>query len=387
MLGRPLRPTAKLLPGDGRAHNRALVLQHLFHSGPTTRSALADATGLTRVTVADLVKGLIGEGLVEELGAQPEGRVGKPAARVRLRGEGFHIVAMDLTDDHRIHGAVLDLTGTVFARRSADTTGLRGEGALAAVRDLARDLVASASAPVLGVGVGAPGVVDPGGTVVEAPNRGWYDLPLAEHLSTELGLAVHVGNDADVAVLGELAYGGGGPDHLMVLLVGQGVGAGIVAGGALVRGHEYAAGEIGHLTVVDDRDDGDPDDPLTLGPAGPCACGRSGCLETILSLPALRARVEGLDDDRRAQALAAVGRRVGIALAPVVAALNLAEVVVIGRTHLFDGPFVEAALETIRTRTMPVSTAGLTVRTTALGEDSALLGAVGLVLSQQLGFS
>src|SRR5690606_5910051 len=133
MVGRQLRPTAKLLPGDGRAHNRALVLQHLFHSGPTTRSTLAEATGLTRVTVADLVKSLIAEDLVEELGAQPEGRVGKPAARVRLRAEGFNIVAMDLTDDDHIHGAVLDLTGTVFARRAAHTGGLRGQDAVDAV--------------------------------------------------------------------------------------------------------------------------------------------------------------------------------------------------------------------------------------------------------------
>lgn len=386
MVGRQLRPTAKLLPGDGRAHNRALVLQHLFHSGPTTRSTLAEATGLTRVTVADLVKSLMAEDLVEELGAQPEGRVGKPAARVRLRAEGFNIVAMDLTDDDHIHGAVLDLTGTVFARRAAHTGGLRGQDAVDAVRDLARELVAAATAPVLGVGVGSPGVVDPAGTVVEAPNRGWERLPLAAHLSAALSLRVHVGNDADVAVLGELAYGGAGPDHVMAVRIGQGVGAGIVAGGALVRGRDFAAGEVGHLTVVDERD-ADAPAPHSLGPPLPCACGRSGCLETILSVPALRARVEGLGAAERDAALEAVGRRVGIALAPVAAALDLAEIVLIGRSELIGEPLVSAVLETIRRRTMPASSAGLTVRTTTLGEDSALLGAVGLVLSQELGFS
>lgn len=389
MVGRPLRPTAKLLPGDGRAHNRALVLAHLFHSGAATRSVLAETTGLTRVTVADLVKSLVAEDLVEELGAQPEGRVGKPAARVRLRSEGFNIVAMDLTDDDHIHGAVLDLTGAVFARRAAHTGGLRGQDAVDAVRDLARDLVAAAESPVLGVGVGSPGVVDPAGTVVEAPNRGWSRMPLAGRLRAALSLPVHVGNDADVAVLGELAYGGAGPDHVMALRIGQGVGAGIVAGGALIRGRGFSAGEVGHLTVVDERDgdSGDSHDPYRLGPPLPCACGRTGCLETILSAPAWRERVERLGEAERAAALEAVGRRVGIALAPVVAALDLAEIVLIGRTELVGDALASAVLESIRRRTMPATGAGLTVRTTVLGEDSALLGAVGLVLSQQLGFS
>ncbi|MCM3660262.1 ROK family transcriptional regulator [Georgenia satyanarayanai] len=386
MVGRLLRPTAKLLPKDSRAHNRSLVLQHLFHSGPTTRTRLADASGLTRVTVADLVKDLLAAGLVEELEAEPRGRVGKPATRVRLRVEQFHIAVLDLTGGDEVHGAVVDLSGAVITRRVSHTAGLRGADALDAVQRLAGELVADAAMPVLGVGVGSPGVIDASGTVVDAPNRGWTGVPLSARLGSVLGLPVHVANDADVAVLGELAYGGAGPLDVMALHVGQGVGAGVVTNGHLVRGSNFAAGEVGHLTVVDERD-GDIHDPYRLGPPLPCACGRTGCLETILSLPALRARVEGLDEAGRSEALAAVGRRLGIALAPVVAALNVGEIVLIGRTDLLGGPLAEGMLTMVRHRTMPVTSAGLTVRTTSLGEDSVLLGAAGLVLSEELGFS
>jgi predicted NBD/HSP70 family sugar kinase len=381
---RLLRPTSKVLPEHARAHNRSMVLQHLFHFGPHSRAELARATGLTRVTVSDLVGALLSEGLVTELGLRAEGKVGKPGTPVGLREDAFQIVAVDLADDERMHGAVLDLSGAVRERRSAATEGRTGAAAVEALLALCRDLVAAASHPVLGVGVGSPGVIDPAGTVVQAPNRGWFDVPLAAQLEAGLGVPVHVANDANTAALGEFTYGGASGGGLLVLTVGEGVGSGIVLDGALVQGHEHAAGELGHVTAVDERDD---IDGAPLGRPLPCACGRSGCLETVLSVPALRRRVEGLDADAAAAALASVGRRLGIVLAPVVSALNLSEVVVSGPRELLDGPLREAALAAIRERTMPVISSDLDLRMTSLGEDGALSGAAVLVLSGQLGVS
>ncbi|WP_204263641.1 ROK family protein [Geodermatophilus normandii] len=379
---RPLRPTNKVLPEHARAHHRSMVLQHLFHSGPRSRADLARATGLTRVTVSDLVSSLLAEGLVSELGVRAEARVGKPATLVGLRTDAFSIVAVDLADDERMHGAVLELSGTVLERRSALVQGLTGEAAVAALLDLCRDLVAASPLPVLGVGVGSPGVITPVGCVVQAPNRGWYDLPLAASLSTELGLPVHVANDANTAALGEFTYGDASGGGLMVLTVGGGVGAGIVLDGALVHGDSHAAGEIGHVTAVDERDDVDG---APLGRPAPCACGRTGCLETVLSVPSIRRRVEGLAPGDAAAALAQVGRRLGIVLAPVVSALNLPEVVLRGPRELLDGPLREAALAALRERTMPVISGTVQLRMTSLGEDGALSGAAVLVLSGQLG--
>ncbi|GAB3320235.1 ROK family transcriptional regulator [Geodermatophilus aquaeductus] len=379
---RPLRPTSKVLPEHARAHHRSMVLQHLFHSGPRSRADLARATGLTRVTVSDLVSSLLAEGLVSELGVRAEARVGKPATLVGLRTDAFSIVAVDLADDERMHGAVLELSGTVLERRSALVQGLTGEAAVAALLDLCRDLVAASPLPVLGVGVGSPGVITPDGCVVQAPNRGWYDLPLAATLTAELARPVHVANDANTAALGEFTYGEASGGGLMVLTVGGGVGAGIVLDGALVHGDSHAAGEIGHVTAVDERDDVDG---APLGRPAPCACGRTGCLETVLSVPAIRRRVEGLAPGDAAVALAQVGRRLGIVLAPVVSALNLPEVVLRGPRELLDGPLREAALAALRERTMPVISGTVQLRMTSLGEDGALSGAAVLVLSGQLG--
>ncbi|MCR6491498.1 ROK family transcriptional regulator [Cellulomonas sp. P24] len=289
-LGRVLRPMVKVLPEHARAHNRSMVLQHLFHAGPTSRADLARSTGLTRVTVSDLVAELIAEGLVEELGLRTEARVGKPATLVGMRTEDYQIVAIDLADDAWIRGAVMSLVGGVVVRRAARLDGRAGEAALDLLAELAKELLAAATRPVIGIGIGSPGVIDRDGVVIEAPNRDWYDVPLASILTSRLGVPVHVGNDANTRALGEYTYGGASGDGLLVLTVGQGVGAGIVVDGMLLTGHANAAGEVGHLTVVDERDH------QVGGPAPlQCACGRwgvprDGALGTRPASPGRRTR-------------------------------------------------------------------------------------------------
>ena len=370
---RTLRPTTKVLPEHARRHNRALVLQSLFHSGPSSRADLARETGLTRVTVSDLIGDLLSEGLVEELGVRPEARVGKPATLVGLRPDAAHILALDLSDEANFVGAVFDLTGTVLHRHSRPLRGSTGEAAYSVVVELTRALVALADRPILGVGVGSPGVVDDDGVVVQAPNLAWEKLPLAARLSVDLDQPVYVANDANAAALAEHTYGGAGGSGLMIVRVGKGLGAGLLLDGALHRGHHSAAGEIGHV-VIDHRGD-------------PCACGRRGCLETLLAAPALRARLTGLDRPARQRALAAVGRRFAAALAPVVSALDLREVVLSGPTDLLAGALQDAALAELRKRTMPVVGDDLDLRMATLGEDVVLAGAAVLVLSGQLGVS
>jgi predicted NBD/HSP70 family sugar kinase len=371
-LGARLRATSKVLPEHARAHNRSLVLQPLFHEGPTSRADLARATSLTRVTISDLVSVLITEGLVEELGTRPGQRVGKPAILVGLRTDAYQIVAVDLTEHGHMRGAVLSLTGEMMVRRQLDIDGRTGDELVDLLTRFVRRLVAAAIHPVIGVGVGSPGIIDLDGRVVEAPNRGWYDVPLAAILGERLGLPVHVANDANTAALGEFTYGGGG-GSMLVVTVGAGVGAGVVVDGVRVHGQGDAAGEIGHVTVVDDGDQ--------------CACGRAGCLETVLSVPALRRAVADKSTEDSDAALASAGRVLGVTLAPVVSALNLMEVLLSGPRDLLDGPLREAALDTIRQRTMPAINSGLQLRMAALDEDVVLAGAAVLVLSAQLGVS
>ena len=276
---RPARAGAKVLPEDVRRHNRALVLQTLFDSGPASRADLARSTGLTRVTVSDLVGELLAEDLVTELGARPGTRVGKPATLVGLRHDACQVVAVDLSEPTRFHGAVADLAGEIGVRAELDLAGRRGPDAVALVEELCRGLVAEAHRPVLGIGVASPGLVDDDGVVLQAPNLGWSALPLARLLGERLDQPVHVANDANTAVMGEYTFGRSASHALMLVRVGRGVGAGLVLDGQLLAGQHLAAGEIGHL-VVDEKGAG-------------CACGRTGCLETVLSVPALRAQLEG----------------------------------------------------------------------------------------------
>ena len=370
-VGRPLRPTGKRRQEDARRHHRALLLQFLFSSGPASRADLARATGLTKVTASDLVAELMGDGLVEELGAPSGSRVGKPPTLVGLVSDAMHIVAVDLSTDDEMTGAVINLAGEVQARHQVAVGGHKGDDAVDLVHQLVGHLVAVARRPILGIGVGSPGVVDAAGTIVDAPNLGWKDTALAQSLRAAYGVPVFVANDANTAVLGEHTYGNAGEGGLMVLRIGTGVGAGLVLEGALLHGHRAAAGEIGHVVV-------DPDGDL-------CACSRRGCLETLVAVPALRRRLAEHDGDP--QALAEVGERLGAALAPVVGTLNLHELVLSGPIQLLDGPLLEATDRVIRERTMPVTGDELVVRTSRLGDDAVLVGAAVLVLAGELGVS
>ncbi|MEO5920081.1 MAG: ROK family transcriptional regulator [Pseudolysinimonas sp.] len=377
--GRILRPSAKSLPEHSRSHNRALVLQTLYRSGTISRADLARATGLTRVTISDLVAQLIVDDLVVELGqrtpsSEHGARPGKPATLLDINRTGFQILGLDLSDHAVLRGSVLDLDGHILERREVDLENASGQSVVDKVVALTAELVAAASVPILGIGVGSPGVVDLGGTVISAPNLGWSDLPLQALLEQATGLPVIVANDANAAVLAEHSFGGALSDTMLVK-IGHGVGAGLLLGGTPLFGNRFAAGEIGHVMVGTDGGE-------------LCACGKVGCLETWLAIPRLTAKLEATDDPaEREHILRLAGERLGIALAPVVGALDLAELVLSGPAELLDGPLTEAALDTLRNRTMAEFHGDLTVRMTALGQDIVMRGAAAMVLSGQLGVS
>lgn len=369
---RTRRPGAKILPEHARAHNRALVLQSLFHGGAMSRADLARETALTRVTISDLVSELIADGFVAERGVREAAGPGKPAILIDLARDGHRIVGLDLSGSATFTGAVLTLDGEIVARHDVAVPADRRD-ILAAVIGLARTLVADAHAPVLGIGVGTPGVVDDAGVVLAAPGLGWDHLELGTILGEAIGVPVLVANDANAAVLAEHTFGGAGDDIILVK-VGRGVGAGLLTGGAPLRGARSAAGEIGHVTVGTDG-----------GPA--CACGKIGCLEAWLSIPSLSSRLDAADAPDRDGLLRDAGERLGIALAPIVGALDLSEIILSGPSELLDGTLASAAAETVRTRTLATFHDELQVRMTEQGQDIVLRGAAVMVLSARLGVS
>jgi len=372
--GRALRPSSKVLPEHARGHNRSLVLQTLYRAGQQSRADIARETGLTRVTVSDLVAELIVEGLVVEMGQREDARPGKPATLLELNALAFQIIGIDLSEFAIFRGAVLDLRGRVISRVEVPLESSRGADATAKVAALVQSLVSAATLPILGVGVGSPGIVNLEGVVLTAPNLGWAGEPLQQTLADRFGLPVLVINDANAAALAEHSFGGADSDMILIK-VGHGVGAGLLLDGSPFFGGRSAAGEIGHVVVGTDG-------------GAACVCGKHGCLETWLATPRLDAAIASAESsEEKITILREAGQRLGIALAPVVGALDLAEVVLSGPTELLDGPLAEAVIETLRARTMAEFHGDLTLRMTTLGEDIVMRGAAVMVLSGQLGVS
>lgn len=363
-----LRVDAKAGHRDTRATNRRLVLQSLFRSEGRSRADLARQTGLTPATVSDLVAGLLDEGLAEVLGRGPA-KVGKPSTLLKLNERSRSIVAVDLSDSSILRAAVMDLAGEVLHRVHREFRGVTGENAVVVTEQAIAEAISVAPGPLLGVGVGTPGIVTPGGVVVEAHIPGWVDLDLAQRLSDTFGLPVRISNDANAAALAEFSSGDTTRQNLMVVKIGSGVGAGLVINGQQYFGERFAAGEIGHIAV---RDDG----PL-------CRCGNRGCLEAFVSVPLLRAALEAGEDPERV--VAAAGQILGLALAGPVSALDIHHVVVAETGLPLQDELCRAALASLRARILPVLGRSVNLRPSNLGSDLILLGVSALVLSQELG--
>lgn len=376
---RPFNRATPSLPTHARDYNRAAVLQRVFRQGPMSRADLAREIGLTKVTVSALVADLLDEGLLAETGQDVRpGKPGKRPTMLVLCEDRRRIVAVDLTRDGRLAGAIMTLTGERIERRQRTEPLALGDEGVEELAQFCADLIADAEVPVIGVGVSSPGVVTADGTIIRAPKRGWHNLPLQDMLAARLGLPVTVANDANCASLGEFAFGETRGDVVLSVLVGDGMGAGLSISGSLVLGSASAAGEIAHVTATREPDD-------VLGDPLLCACGRFGCLETLLSESELRRALAGREPASRAAYLTAVGTRLGRVLAPCVALLDLSDIVVSGPADLFEGPLIDAATTAIGDNVWSGMNTIPAVGLSQLDDRAPLIGASVLVLSNVLG--
>lgn len=128
---------------------------------------------------------------------------------------------------------------------------------------------------VVGIGMGAPGMIDSkAGTVIYSNNLRWKDFALGSSVEQRTGLSVKIANDANVAALGEVKFGAAkGLEDVVMLTLGTGVGGGIISGGRLIEGNKSVGAELGHMVIVGDGE--------------LCSCGRRGCLEAYASATAL----------------------------------------------------------------------------------------------------
>lgn len=178
-----------------------------------------------------------------------------------------------------IKGGIVHKDGTIVKDGKVPTeSDLGAEKVAENIAALVKDLLVQTGidkSEVVGIGMGAPGMIDSKtGTVIYSNNLHWKDFALGGNVEKRTGLPVKIANDANVAALGEVKFGAAkGREHVIMLTLGTGVGGGIIADGRLIEGNKSVGAELGHMIIVGDGE--------------LCSCGRRGCLEAYASATAL----------------------------------------------------------------------------------------------------
>ena len=390
-------------PSDEVLDALALILAEV-RSDSRSRSELVARTGLTRGIVAQRVGELLEIGLVveDEVGPSTGGR---PPRRVAFRGDVGHLLVADLGATS-IDVALTDLDGRILGHRDEPADVAAGpEACLARIEQLFGELtVATHDLPgqLWGVGIGVPGPVEfRSGRPVSPPIMpGWDGYPVRERFAARYGAPVWVDNDVNILALGEWRSGIAiGHDNVVVVKIGTGIGAGIISNGRIHRGAQGAAGDVGHIQVLD-------------AASVVCRCGNVSCLEALAGGAALardgeaaalegrsarlrialeqRGRVTAEDVARAASLgdpvaiglLQSAGHRVGLMLASVVNFFNPSLIVVGGGVAQSGDQLLASIRETVYRRSLPLATRDLVVHRSSLGALAGVIGASTMVLEQ-----
>jgi predicted NBD/HSP70 family sugar kinase len=237
------------------------------------------------------------------------------------------------------------------------------------------------------VGIGLAGVVDfAHGIVRQNPFFGWRDIPLRDLVQARVRVPVYIDNDVNTLTLSEKWLTTGQPkENYIVVTVGRGVGMGIVINGQIYRGQYGGAGEFGHMVV-------DPNGPK-------CDCGKTGCLESLVSEQALVATaqrevdqgISDLDDliqratDRHAGAIEVFNRAgavLGRQLANLVNLFDPQLIIISGEGVRMGDLFFSAVRRGFKDCVMPGLSEDTEIRINSWGDDIWALGAASLVIAE-----
>jgi len=385
------RLLAKATRQHTKDHNSQLILRTIYDYDAISRAELARLTRLTRTTVSEVVANLIERELVEEVGHGISSG-GRQPILLRVIDDSRHLIGINLVHGE-LSGATINLRGAIRQRACRALQRNDAESVLGLIYEIIDELVASASSPLLGIGISTPGLMDVSAEVVRrAVNFGWQDLHLKALIQSRYRLPVYMGNLAHMAALAEYTFGGGqNRENLVVIHVGQGIGAGIILQGKLFHGDAYGAGELGHAVVVEN--------------GRLCNCGNYGCLETVADSRAIvrraqqlarAAEVEAIDFDQvlRAfqngdpavgQIIEEVGRYLGIAVAQLVSILNIERIVITGPVARFGQPLRDIIAREMLKRSLLTLAQTTEVAVVEEQPDMILLGIAGLLLNHELG--
>lgn len=331
--------------GTPREINQSILLNLIRELQPISRAELARRMRIARGMVSSLVDDLLADGLIRE-GETARARRGRRPMMLYVRARDRFVVAVDVRF-RRTTVMLSDLEGSEIAKEVFPTE-LDPERLVTELAErIDGRLKTSGITECEGIGLVVPGMVDRrSGLVLNSPPLGWRNVPLREMLARATGLPVLIENNAVAGALAQIwlrPAGEAAPENFVFVAVSDGVGAGIVMGGEVVRGPGQAAGEFGHV-------------PLSLdGPR--CMCGLQGCWEAYTSNIATRARYLGLEasmpenrdvlretgfkmgdlvararggDAMATHALQETGRYLGIGLGGIITALGPARVLIGG---------------------------------------------------------
>lgn len=255
--------------------NRTLVLNLLRKEGICSRAQLAKLSQLKQATITNMMNDFIHWGLVKEVGFLT-GDMGRRSIGVSINNDDFGVLAVRIARKNYSVG-IFDLSGnSVIVNRKRIAPSQSPETTVEKIiNDGTRLMAQCQNRRIIAVGIALPGPYSTktGRIEIMTGVTGWNKIPVQELFETNFHLPVFIEQDANAAALAQ--YWNSNSDEklqnkmLIYIAIGQGVGAGIISNGEIIRGAEGIAGEIGHTCVNFN------------GPR--CACGNRGCLENYCS--------------------------------------------------------------------------------------------------------
>ena len=372
---------------NGATAGAGAMLQAIRDTESTTRADLVAWTGLARSTVAQRIDALLAHGLVVPVGENAS-TGGRPPQAFAFNARAGVILAADLGATH-CRLAVTDLRARVIAEESHDIAIADGPDAvLSWLEDAFRALLEGGGwsvAHVRGVGVGVPGPVEfATGTPVAPPIMpGWDGYPVARRLADHFDAPTLVDNDVNIMALGEHWTACRESAHMLFVKVGTGIGCGIITDGRIHRGALGAAGDIGHIHVLEH------DDVL-------CRCGNQGCLEAVAGGAAVAAKLsaEGIPAEntrdvvnlvregrpRAVQLVRQAGRELGEVLAAAVNFFNPGIIVIGGDMAHANEPLLAGVRQLVYQRAVPLGTRSLRITRSTLDDRAGVVGAAVMLI-------
>ncbi len=381
--------------------NTSTILQIVRERGPVSRADISKITGLNPATVSSNILNLIELGVVKEVGIG-ESSGGRKPTLLELNAGAFYVIGVDMGTT-QVNTAVADMEGRIRHKTAMPFLGaFTPDEVLGVIKRSVHQVIERSGVDkgkILGIGMGIHGLVDSErGVSLFAPAFQWENVPVKDIFADEFSLPVTIDNDVRAMALGEKWFGSASDvSHFIVLNIGTGIGSGIYVNGELLRGAHFGAGEIGHISVVEQGE--------------PCFCGKNGCLSTVASGPAMERRareaiaggepslITGLvqgdiskitgeiiyaaavkGDALARRILDETGRYIGHAVSILVNVLN-PEKILIGGGVAGGGEFLFRGMrEIIAAKSMKNNIEKLTVGPTGLGGDCGMVGAAALIL-------